>query len=173
MHNHALPPDVRIGHVHLRVVDLKRSTEFYRDVLGFHVTVNGPDSGLPAVFMAAGDYHHHIALNTFGGAGAAPPPPGHSGLYHFAILYPDDLALARAIVRLYEHEYPITHASDHGGTVSIYLRDPDGNGIELYFDRPRDKWYDGDGNFIVKSETFDPRDLLRVLAEQLQPADAA
>ena len=158
-----LPNDVRIGHVHLRVADLTRSKEFYRDVLGFHVTIEGPSVGLPAVFMAAGDYHHHIGLNTFGGAGAAPPPPGHSGLYHFAILYPDERSLARAVIRLYEHGHPISHASDHGGTVSVYLHDPDGIGIELYFDRPREQWYDANGLPIVKSEAFDPRDVLAMV----------
>jgi catechol 2,3-dioxygenase len=112
---------------------------------------------------AAGDYHHHIALSTFGGASAAPLPSGYAGSYHFAVLYPDPLSLAAAVVRLFDNEYPISHASDHGGTVSIYLRDPDGNGVELYCDRPRSHWFDSTGRPVVKSEPFDPVDLMDVL----------
>ncbi len=163
MSQHDIPPDVRIGHVHLRVVDLDRSTAFYRDVLGFRVTVNGQPRGLPAVFLAAGDYHHHIALNTFGGRATGPAPAGYAGLYHFALLYSDPVALIEAVDRLREHNHPISHASDHGGSVSIYLKDPDGNGIELYCDRPRDEWFDAAGEPVVKSDAFDPADLPRVL----------
>jgi catechol 2,3-dioxygenase len=159
----SLSRDIRIGHVHLRVADLERSTAFYRDVLGFRVTIDGPAVGVPAVFLATGDYHHHIALNTFGGPGAPPAPAGYSGLYRFALLYPGPLALADAVARLYHHRYPISDASDHGISVSLYLEDPDGNGLELYCDRPRSYWFDEAGQPIVKSEPFDPLDLLQVL----------
>ncbi|HKG95164.1 MAG TPA: VOC family protein [Gemmatimonadaceae bacterium] len=152
--------DVRVGHVHLRVADLARATAFYRDVLGFTVTVDGPAIGLQAVFLAAGDYHHHIALNTWLSAGGAPAPAGYTGLHHFALLYPDRPALARAMQRLVEHDYPLDGAADHGGTVSVYLRDPDGNGIELYYDRPREQWFDASGRPIVRNDPFDPRHLL-------------
>jgi len=112
------------------------------------------------VLLAAGDYHHHIGLNAFESAGAAPPPPGHTGLYHVAFLYPDRRELGRAVRRLLDHDQPIDHATDHGGTVSVYLADPDGNGIELYYDRPRADWFDADGRPIIKAERFDYRSLL-------------
>jgi catechol 2,3-dioxygenase len=150
-----LHPAVRIGHVHLRVADLERATSFYREVLGFDVTAYGADFGLPgAAFLAAGDYHHHIGLNTWQSKGGTPPPEGHTGLHHFAILYPDRRELARAVERLLERGYPIEGAEDHGASVSVYLHDPDGNGIELYYDRPREEWG------APKAEPFDPRDLL-------------
>jgi catechol 2,3-dioxygenase len=150
-----LHPAVRIGHVHLRVADLDRATSFYRDVLGFEVTAHGSNFGLPgAAFLAAGDYHHHIGLNTWQSQGGTPTPEGHTGLHHFAILYPDRRELARAVERLLERGYPIGGAEDHGATISVYLSDPDGNGIELYYDRPREEW----GS--PKAEPFDPRDLL-------------
>jgi catechol 2,3-dioxygenase len=150
-----LHPAVCIGHVHLRVADLDRAMSFYRDVLGFELTAYGADFGLPgAAFLAAGDYHHHIGLNTWHSQGGTPPPEGHTGLHHFAILYPDRRELARAVERLVERGYPIGGAEDHGATISVYLSDPDGNGIELYYDRPREEW----GS--PKAEPFDPRDLL-------------
>jgi catechol 2,3-dioxygenase len=155
-----LHPDVRIGHVHLRVAELERATAFYRDVLGFSVTADGRAFGMQATFLAAGDYHHHIALNTWLSAGGAPPPHGHTGLHHFAIVYPSGAELARAVQRLFEHDYPVDGAEDHGGTISVYLRDPDGNGIELYYDRPREARFDANGNPILKAEAIDPRDLL-------------
>jgi catechol 2,3-dioxygenase len=161
-------PDVRIGHVHLRVADLDRATAFYRDVLGFTVTIYGPAFGLQAVFLAAGDYHHHIALNTWLSQGGAPPPAGHTGLHHFAIVYPNCDELADAVARLFDHGYPIDGAEDHGATVSVYLRDPDGNGIELYYDRPRELWFDAQGNPSLKAEAFDPRDLLAQLSSKEQ-----
>jgi catechol 2,3-dioxygenase len=114
-------PAVRVGHVHLKVSDLERSLRFYRDALGFAVTADGRPAGPPAVFLAAGDYHSHIALNTFESEGATPPPPGHTGLYHVALLYPDRHELARAVRRLEAHNVGIDHASDHGATVSVYL----------------------------------------------------
>ena len=150
-----LPPDVRIGHVHLRVSDLDRSIAFYRDALGFTLKIDGRAFGVPAVFLAAGDYHHHIALNTFESAGAAPAPPGHTGLYHVALLYPDRASLARAVRRLLAHGRSYDHGRDHGGTLSVYLRDPDGHGIELYYDRPQAQWFDAAGRFIVRNEPFD------------------
>ena len=156
-----LHPAVRIGHVHLRVADLERATSFYRDVLGFDVTVYGSDVGLPgAAFLSAGGYHHHIGLNTWQSEGGTPPPEEHTGLHHFAILYPDRRELARAVERLFERGYPIGGAEDHGATISVYLSDPDGNGIELYYDRPRKEWFDSRGNPNIKAEPIDPRDLL-------------
>lgn len=154
--------EARIGHVHLRVADLDRATAFYRDILGFAVTIYGPTFGMQAVFLAAGGYHHHIALNTWVSAGGTPPPAGHTGLHHVAIVYPDAQALGCAVQRLFDHEYSIDGAEDHAGTVSVYLRDPDGNGIELYYDRPREAWFDAAGNFKMQAEPFDPRELLTV-----------
>ena len=145
-------PAVRVGHVHLKVSNLDRSLRFYRDALGLTVTADGRPAGLPAVFLAAGDYHSHIALNTFDSEGGAPPPPGHTGLYHVALLYPDRHELARAVKRLQEHHVEIGHASDHGATVSVYLDDPDGNGIELYYDRPREAWCDEEGRPVLRSD---------------------
>jgi catechol 2,3-dioxygenase len=159
-------PDVRIWHVHLRVAALERATAFYRDVLGFTVTADGPDVGLPGVaFLAAGGYHHHIGLNTWTSEGGEPPPEGHTGLYHFALVYPGRRELGRVVGRILEHDYPIDGAEDHGATVSVYLSDPDGNGIEFYYDRPREEWFDlegrpPEGRPIVKAEAFDPRELL-------------
>jgi catechol 2,3-dioxygenase len=160
-------PAVRVGHVHLRVADLDRALAFYRDALGFGVTADGRAAGLDAAFLAAGDYHHHVGLNTWESAGATPPPPGHTGLYHVAFLYPDRRELARAVRRLL---VPVDHATDHGGTVSVYLSDPDGNGIELYYDRPRADWFDADGRPILKAEHFDPRELLEPTPRSASPA---
>ena len=130
-------PEVRIGHVHLTVGDLERSLKFYRDILGFEVTTKYGDS---AVFLSAGGYHHHIGLNTWAGKGAKPAPKGHAGLYHFAILYPNRKELAKALKQLLDADYPIDGASDHGVSEAIYLHDPDGNGLELYCDRPKKEW---------------------------------
>jgi catechol 2,3-dioxygenase len=153
-------PAVRVGHVHLRVADLDRAIAFYRDALGLAVTADARQAGLPMALLAAGDYHHHIGLNTFHSAGATPPPPGHTGLYHLAFVYPDRRELARAVQRLLEHGVPIDHATDHGATVSVYLTDPDSNGIELYHDRPRSEWHNADGHPVLKAQHFDPRQLL-------------
>jgi catechol 2,3-dioxygenase len=152
-------PSTRIGHVHLRVADLDRATAFYRDLLGLGVTLYGPDLGLPMVLLAAGDYHHHVALNTWQSEGGS-PPPGHTGLHHFALLLPDRDSLAAVVDRLLAGGYPIDDAQDHGGTVAVYLHDPDGNGLELSYDRPRGDWFDADGTPVVKAESFDPRDLV-------------
>lgn len=151
----------QIGHVHLRVADLDRAVQFYRDVLGFAVTGYGPDMGLPIAFLAAGDYHHHIGLNTFYSSGGTPPPTGHTGLHHVAILYPNREALGAAVERLVEHQWPIDSAEDHGATISLYLQDPDGNGLELYYDQPRSFWMDEAGRPVVKAEQFDWHELLK------------
>jgi len=151
-----LHPEVRIGHVHLRVGDLDRATDFYRDVLGFEVTVYRSNY----TFLSAGGYHHHIGLNTRYSQGGTPPPEGHTGLLHFAILYPDRRELARIVKRILERGHPIGVGQDHGVSVSVYLSDPDGNGIELYYDRPQKEWFDSQGNPNIKAEPFDPRDLL-------------
>src|SRR5919205_721530 len=145
-----LPASVRIGHVHLRVADLDRATAFYRDLLGLSVTADGRAFGLPLVLLAAGDYHHHIALNTFVSEGGTPAPKGHTGLHHVALLYPDRRALACAVQQLLDHDYPLDSGEDHGATVSVYLSDPDGNGLELYYDRPGEAWYDSAGQPILK-----------------------
>ena len=153
-------PGAGIGHVHLRVADLERATAFYRDALGFAVTAYGPDLGVPgAAFLAAGGYHHHIGLNTWESEGGTPPPRGHTGLYHLAIVYPDRRELGRAVRRLLDHGHPLDGAEDHGATVSVYLRDPEGNGIELYYDRPREAWYDAEGRPVLKADAFDPHEL--------------
>ena len=152
-------PAVRVGHVHLRVADLDRSIAFYRDGLGFGVVADGRPAGLDAAFLAAGDYHHHIGLNTWESAGATPPPPGHTGLYHVAFLYPDRRELGRAVQRLREHGYAIDHATDHAATISAYLEDPDGNGVELYYDRPREAWFDAAGRPILKAERIALEDI--------------
>jgi catechol 2,3-dioxygenase len=133
----AIHPQTTIGHIHLTVADLERSLAFYRDLLGFEVTMWYGDS---AVFLSAGGYHHHIGLNTWAGKGASSPPAGHTGLYHFAILYPNRQELARALKRLLEAHYPLQGTADHVVSEAIYLADPDGNGVELYVDRPRDAW---------------------------------
>lgn len=153
-------PGVCVGHVHLKVSDLDRAIEFYRDVIGLTVMVDARPLGFEAAFLAAGHYHHHIGLNTFESAGGTPPPPGHTGLFHVALVYPDARALATVVRRLREHDYPIDHASDHGATVSVYLSDPDGNGLELYYDRPRDAWFDSAGRPIVKADPVEIDDLL-------------
>jgi catechol 2,3-dioxygenase len=170
-----LHPDVRIGHVHLRVADLDRATAFYRDVMGFNLVVDGVPFGLPMTLLAAGDYHHHIALNTFMSKDGTPPPAGHTGLHHFALLYPNRHEFILAVQRLFDCGYPIDDARDHGGTMSVYLQDPDGNGIELYYDLPRETWFDAQGNPVMKNDSFNPKDLLRevnAMPMQYQPEEA-
>ena len=153
-----IPAPTRIGHVHLTVSDLDRSLAFYRDVLGFEVTMR---YGKDAVFLSAGGYHHHIALNTWAGRGAPPPPPGTTGLYHFAILYPDRASLAAALRRLIEQGVRLDGASDHGVSEALYLRDPDGNGVELYRDRPEGEWPRApDGSLIMHTRPLDLEGLL-------------
>ena len=157
-----LHPKVRIGHVHLKVADLQRATDFYRDVLGFDIVLYGPEEvGVQAAWLSAGGYHHHVALNTFESEGATPPPPGHPGLYHFALLYPDRLELAKAVKRVLDHGHALSGTQDDGASVSVFLSDPDGNGIELYYDRPKERWTDERGKpFFAWPRRFDPEDLL-------------
>lgn len=130
-------PGVRIGHVHLKVAELERALGFYRDVLGFEVMQR---YGKQAVFLSAGGYHHHIGLNTWESAGGSPPPPGTTGLYHVAILYPTRALLADALRRLIAANIELDGAADHGVSEALYLRDPDQNGVELYWDRPPEQW---------------------------------
>jgi catechol 2,3-dioxygenase len=134
---HEIDPGVDIGHVHLKVADLERAIAFYGGVLGFKVTQR---YGAQAAFLAAGSYHHHIGLNTWESAGGRPPPPGSTGLYHTAIRYPSRAALAEALRRLETAGIPLDGASDHGVSEALYLRDPDQNGVELYWDRPEAEW---------------------------------
>jgi catechol 2,3-dioxygenase len=149
---------VRIGHVHLKVADLERSLAFYRDVLGFEVTQRlGPQ----AAFLSAGGYHHHLGLNTWESAGGRPPAPGSTGLYHTAILYPTRALLADALRRVLAAGIELEGASDHGVSEAIYLRDPDGNGVELYWDRPKDQWPRGaDGGLTMFTRQLDLDGLL-------------
>jgi catechol 2,3-dioxygenase len=153
-----LDPQTRIGHVHLTVSDLDRALAFYRDALGFDVTSR---YGRDAVFLSAGGYHHHIGLNTWAGRGAPQPAQGTTGLYHFAILYPDRRTLARAVRRVLDHGVQPEGAADHGVSEAIYLRDPDGNGIELYRDRPEVEWPRGpDGSIAMHTRPLDLEALL-------------
>lgn len=150
-----LDPATRIGHVNLTVSDLERSTSFYRDILGF--TVQATLRGV-IVFLASGSYHHHIALNTLSGNGATPPPEGHTGLYHFAVLYPSRLHLKAALRRLIDYDWPIEGISDHGVSIGIYLKDPDGIGVELMIDVPEEEWRrneDGTADLSTRSMTVE------------------
>lgn len=148
-----------IGHVHLKVADLERALDFYCGVLGFELMQRYGDQ---AAFISAGGYHHHIGLNTWESQGGKVPPPGTTGLYHLAILYPSRAALADALRRLKAANIPLTGASDHGVSEAIYLDDPDGNGVELYHDRPKAEWpRDTDGNLAMITERLDLDDLLR------------
>jgi catechol 2,3-dioxygenase len=156
-----IDPRVDIGHVHLKVADIERSLAFYRDVLGFEVQQRWGDQ---AAFISAGGYHHHIGLNTWESRGGSPPPPGTTGLYHIAIRYPDRATLADALRRLVEARVPLDGATDHGVSEAIYLRDPDGNGVELYRDRPQEEWprpAEGDGVAMYNA----PLDLQALLNE--------
>ena len=153
---------VRIGHVHLKVADLDRALAFYCGVLGFELMQR---YGSQAAFIAAGGYHHHIGLNTWESKGGSPPPPGTTGLYHTAILYPTRPALADALRRLVEAGIPLDGASDHGVSEALYLRDPDQNGVELYWDRPAEQWpRTPDGQLAMHTARLDLNDLLRELA---------
>ena len=151
-------PQTRIGHVHLKVADLDRAIAFYSGLLGFGITQRyGPQ----AAFLAAGGYHHHIGLNTWESAGGTPPPPGHTGLYHTAFLFPDRRALAQVFKRLVDAGWPIDGAADHGVSEAIYLTDPDGNGVELYRDRPEGDWpRAADGGLAMVNARLDLKALL-------------
>jgi len=156
------PIDARaqIGHVHLKVADLERALGFYVGVLGFDLVQR---YGAQAAFVSAGGYHHHIGLNTWESRGGSPPPPGTTGLYHVAILYPDRAALADALRRLVEAGHPLDGAADHGVSEALYLRDPDGNGVELYWDRPEADWpRQPNGELAMRT---DPLDVQALLAE--------
>ncbi|HQX81718.1 MAG TPA: VOC family protein [Vicinamibacterales bacterium] len=156
-HNPPIDAGVRIGHVHLKVADLDRALAFYCGVLGFELVMRyGPG----AAFIAAGDYHHHIGLNTWESLGGQPPAPGSTGLYHLAILYPTRALLADALRRLQAAGIPLDGAADHGVSEALYLRDPDDNGVELYWDRPRDKWpLDDQGKLTMFTRALDVRGL--------------
>ncbi len=148
----------RIGHVHLKVADLDRAIRFYRDALGFDLVARMGDQ---AAFLSAGGYHHHIGLNTWESRGGTPPSRGHTGLFHAAIRYPDRRTLADALRRLVEAKIPISGASDHGVSEAIYLSDPDGNGLELYRDRPQEEWpRTASGEVVMTTERLDLQSLL-------------
>lgn len=158
------PPEARIGHIHLKVADLDRAIAFYSGVLGFDLVQRyGPG----AAFLSAGGYHHHIGLNTWESKGGTPPPPGSTGLYHTAFLYPDRASLGAAVRAVLEAGIPLDGAADHGVSEAVYLRDPDGNGVELYRDRPEPDWpRDEDGGLAMVNA---PLDVAALVAE----ADAA
>ena len=156
----SIDPRVGIGHVHLKVADLERALAFYHGVLGFEITQRLGDQ---AAFLSAGGYHHHIGLNTWESRGGSPPARGTTGLYHVAILYPDRAELADALRRLVDAGIRLDGAADHGVSEALYLRDPDGNGVELYRDRPQDDWpRTPDGELAMVTE---PLDLTALLAE--------
>lgn len=160
---YTVPSGTSIGHVHLKVSDLDRALEFYRDLLGFELTTM---YGENAAFLSAGGYHHHIGLNTWHSKGGPPAPRNIAGLYHAAFLYPTRRDLAAILQRLIDAEYPINGASDHGVSEAIYLNDPDGNGVELYHDRPRDEWeYTEGGSVKMVTQPLDVQDLLKELDE--------
>jgi len=155
-----LPPETRIGHVHLKVSDIERAIAFYSGALGFEVMQGyGPQ----AAFLAAGGYHHHIGLNTWESRGGTRPPRGHTGLYHTAFLFPDRASLGAAVKRVLEAGIPLTGAADHGVSEAIYLDEPDGNGVELYRDRPEADWpRDADGALAMVNA---PLDVAALIAE--------
>jgi catechol 2,3-dioxygenase len=148
----SIPAGAHIGHVHLKVADLDRAVHFYCDLLGFDLMMRFGDQ---AAFMSAGGYHHHIACNTWESAGGTPPPPGSTGLYHFAINYPERRDLATALKRLLDGGWSIDGASDHGTHEAIYLHDPDFNGLELAWDRPREQWLGLDGRVTFNRKSLD------------------
>ena len=153
-----IAPGTRIGHVHLKVADLDRALAFYCGVLGFQLMQR---YGTQAAFISAGGYHHHIGLNTWESLGGTPPPPGHTGLYHTAILYPTRHDLANALRRLRSARVPLDGASDHGVSEALYLRDPDGNGVELYWDRPPEQWpRTSEGGLAMVTQPLDLGNLL-------------
>ena len=158
--SYTIPPQTHIGHVHLKVSDLDKALSFYKDLLGFEITTRYGDS---AVFISAGGYHHHIGLNTWYSKNAPPAPKRSTGLFHTAIVYPTRKDLAIALKRLIDAKYPLTGASDHGVSEAIYLDDPDGNGVELYWDKPKEEWpVDANGNLQMFTE---PLELHGLLAE--------
>lgn len=158
---HPINEDVRIGHVHLKVADLERALDFYCGVLGFELMQR---MGKNAAFVSAGGYHHHIGLNTWESAGGSPPPRGSTGLYHLAILYPTRRSLADALQRLKAADIPLDGAADHGVSEALYLSDPDENGVELYWDRPKQEWPRREnGDLAMYTRPLDLEDLLAEL----------
>lgn len=158
--SYTVPAQTRIGHVHLKVSDLDRSLGFYRDLLGFEVTQK---YGSQAVFISAGGYHHHIGLNTWHSKGAGPAPVHSVGLYHTAILYPTRKDLAIILRRLMDAKYPLTGASDHGVSEAIYLNDPDGNGVELYWDKPEELWpLDENDKLMMVTDVLNLNELMKL-----------
>ncbi|WP_299846926.1 VOC family protein [uncultured Roseovarius sp.] len=156
---HPIHPDAKIGHVHLKVADLDRSIAFYRDVLGFELQQRIGDQ---AAFLSAGGYHHHLGLNTWESRGGNPAPKGHTGLYHTAFLYPDRIQLADALKRVSDAGIPIEGSADHGVSEAIYISDPDGNGVELYRDRPEAEWpRDASGGLVMVNDPLDLHELLK------------
>jgi catechol 2,3-dioxygenase len=163
MSDYKIPAQTRIGHVHLKVSDLQKSLAFYCDLLGFDKIMM---YGSQAAFISAGGYHHHIGLNTWQSKGAPPAPDYAPGLYHTAILYPERRDLAVILQRLINAEYTISGASDHGVSEAIYLRDPDGNGVDLYWDRPKEQWpLDDNGELTMFTQRLDLEGLLATLSE--------
>lgn len=159
--DYTVPPQTRIGHVHLKVADLDRSLAFYQGLLGFQLMQK---YGTQAAFISAGGYHHHIGLNTWYSKGASPADVHRPGLFHTAILYPTRKDLAAILKRLTDAGYPLTGASDHGVSEALYLDDPDHNGVELYWDKPHDQWpFDEQGNLQMVTERLDLNDLLKEL----------
>ncbi|PWU03214.1 MAG: glyoxalase [Bacteroidetes bacterium] len=159
--SYKVPDQTRIGHVHLKVSDLERSLKFYRDLLGFSVMQH---YGTSAVFISAGGYHHHIGLNTWHSKNAGPAPTNGVGLYHTAILYPTRKDLAEVLKRLLDAGHPITGFADHGVSEAIYLNDPDRNGVELYWDKPKEQWpLDANGKLEMITEALDVDNLLAEL----------
>ncbi|WP_205514372.1 VOC family protein [Longitalea arenae] len=158
---YTVPSGARIGHVHLKVSDLDKALAFYQGLLGFEITQR---YGAQAVFIAAGGYHHHIGLNTWYSKNAPPAPQRACGLFHTAILYPTRRDLAVVMQRLLDAGYPITGTADHGVSEAIYLNDPDGNGVELYYDRPKENWpFDEEGNLQMVTEALDVQGLLSLI----------
>ena len=159
--DYTLPPQTRIGHVHLKVAELPRALKFYCDLLGFEVTTT---YGADAAFISAGGYHHHIGLNTWYSKNGSPPPASSTGLFHTAILYPTRKDLATIFRRLLDAEYPLSGASDHGVSEALYLSDPDRNGVELYWDRPKEAWPSKpDGSLDMYTRPLDLDNLLKEL----------
>jgi catechol 2,3-dioxygenase len=158
MPGYKIPPQTRIGHVHLKVSDLQRSVDFYCGLLGFELTQR---YGKDAAFISAGGYHHHIGLNVWFSKNGSPAPKSSPGLFHTAILYPTRKDLAEILARLQESGYPLTGAADHGVSEALYLDDPDGNGVELYWDKPADQWpKTADGNLEMFTKALNVAELL-------------
>ncbi len=156
--SYTIPAQTRIGHVHLKVANIERSLQFYKGLLGFEITQRYGES---AVFICAGSYHHHIGLNTWQSKNGNPPPANSTGLFHTAILYPTKKDLAIILKRLIDAKYPLTGASNHGVSLAIYLNDPDENGVELYWDKPKENWpVDENGNLLMTTDALDLEDLM-------------